>query len=61
VPGVPTEILDPRNTWADKEAYDKTAASLADKFVTNFKKYAEYANEEILAGAPKAAAAASVA
>jgi phosphoenolpyruvate carboxykinase (ATP) len=61
VPGVPTEILDPRNTWADKEAYDKTASDLADKFVANFKKYAEYANEEILAGAPKVAAAAVVA
>jgi phosphoenolpyruvate carboxykinase (ATP) len=57
VPGVPTEILDPRNTWADKEAYDKTASDLAEKFVTNFKKYADYANEEILAGAPKVAAA----
>ncbi|MET4073009.1 phosphoenolpyruvate carboxykinase (ATP) [Hymenobacter sp. UYCo722] len=55
VPGVPTEILDPRNTWADKEAYDKTANSLAEKFVTNFQKYAEYANEEILAGAPRVA------
>ncbi|MBF9220697.1 phosphoenolpyruvate carboxykinase (ATP) [Hymenobacter ruricola] len=58
VPGVPTEILDPRNTWADKAAYDKTASDLADKFVANFKKYAEYANEEILAGAPKVATAA---
>jgi phosphoenolpyruvate carboxykinase (ATP) len=55
VPGVPTEILDPRNTWADKAAYDTTAASLADKFVANFKKYADFANEEILAGAPKVA------
>ena len=55
VPGVPSEILDPRNTWADKEAYDKTAASLAEKFVENFKKYAEFANDEILAGAPKVA------
>ena len=55
VPGVPTEILDPRNTWADKEAYDRTANSLAEKFVTNFQKYAEYANEEILAGAPRVA------
>ena len=55
VPGVPSEILDPRNTWADKEAYDKTANSLAEKFVTNFQKYAEYANDEILAGAPRVA------
>lgn len=55
VPGVPSEILDPRNTWADKDAYDRTANSLAEKFVTNFQKYAEYANEEILAGAPRVA------
>ncbi|TGE24172.1 phosphoenolpyruvate carboxykinase (ATP) [Hymenobacter aquaticus] len=55
VPGVPTDILDPRNTWSDKEAYDKTAAALADKFVNNFQKYADFANEEILAGAPKVA------
>jgi len=61
VPGVPTEILDPRNTWADKAAYDKTASSLAEKFVENFKKYADFANEEILAGAPKVAAAVAVA
>ncbi|MGY2132381.1 phosphoenolpyruvate carboxykinase (ATP) [Hymenobacter sp. HD11105] len=60
VPGVPADILEPRNTWTDKEAYDKTAASLADKFVSNFKKYADYANEDILAGAPKVAVAAGV-
>ncbi|WP_345226415.1 phosphoenolpyruvate carboxykinase (ATP) [Hymenobacter koreensis] len=59
VPGVPTEILDPRNTWSDKEGYDKTAASLAEKFVNNFKKYADFANEEILAGAPKVEAVAN--
>ncbi|WP_431357429.1 phosphoenolpyruvate carboxykinase (ATP) [Hymenobacter nitidus] len=57
VPGVPTDILDPRNTWSEKEAYDKTAASLAEKFVNNFRKYADFANEEILAGAPKVAEA----
>lgn len=60
VPNVPDHILDPRDTWADKEAYDRTAADLAYKFVENFKKYADFANAEILAGAPKAEVAASV-
>ncbi len=55
VPGVPSEILDPRHTWANKAAYDKTANELAEKFVANFKKYADFANEEILAGAPRVA------
>jgi phosphoenolpyruvate carboxykinase (ATP) len=55
VPGVPTELLDPRQTWASKANYDHTAALLAQKFVQNFTKYADYANAEILAGAPTAA------
>lgn len=53
VPGVPAEILQPRNTWADKEAYDKKANELAQLFVKNFDKYASQANAEILAAAPK--------
>jgi phosphoenolpyruvate carboxykinase (ATP) len=52
-PDVPTEILNPRNTWVDKNAYDTQANKLAGQFNNNFKKYAEYANAEILAGAPK--------
>lgn len=52
VPGVPSEILVPRNTWSDKEAYDKKAAHLAQLFVKNFDKYAAQANEEIMAAAP---------
>jgi phosphoenolpyruvate carboxykinase (ATP) len=52
VPNVPAEILDPRRTWADAEAYDRMAADLAQKFVDNFRKYAAFANEQILAGAP---------
>ena len=55
VPGVPTEILDPRHTWADKAAYDRTAAELAEKFTRNFEKYADFASAEILAGAPRLA------
>jgi phosphoenolpyruvate carboxykinase (ATP) len=52
-PGVPSEVLNPRNTWADKTAYDAKASELAVKFNENFKKYAAQANEEILAAAPK--------
>jgi phosphoenolpyruvate carboxykinase (ATP) len=55
VPGVPTHLLDPRQTWADAAAYDQTAADLAQKFVDNFQKYADYASGDILAGAPKVA------
>lgn len=53
VPGVPAEILNPRLTWADKEAYDRKANELAQLFVKNFDKYASQANEEILSAAPK--------
>jgi phosphoenolpyruvate carboxykinase (ATP) len=52
-PNVPTEILSPRNTWADKEAYDTMAKNLAGQFIKNFEKYASGANAEILAAAPK--------
>lgn len=39
VPGVPSEILNPRNTWSDKKAYDKQAADLAEKFAKNIEKF----------------------
>ncbi|MGB7842017.1 MAG: phosphoenolpyruvate carboxykinase (ATP) [Salinimicrobium sp.] len=51
---VPSEVLNPRNTWKDKEAYDEKAKKLADFFQKNFKKYEQKANEEIMSGAPKA-------
>jgi phosphoenolpyruvate carboxykinase (ATP) len=56
VPGVPAHLLDPRQTWADSAAYDHTAADLAQKFVDNFEKYADYASADILAGAPRVTA-----
>lgn len=52
-PGVPDEILDPRNTWEDKAAYDAQAQDLAEQFVRNFEKYADQVDEEILLAAPK--------
>jgi phosphoenolpyruvate carboxykinase (ATP) len=52
-PNVPNEILNPRSTWKDKDAYDKKAMELAKQFVKNFAQYAEFANEEILAASPK--------
>ena len=38
-PGVPSEVMNPRDTWADKDAYDQAATFLNDKFTANFKKY----------------------
>ena len=52
-PNVPDELLHPRNTWANKDVYDAKANELADAFNNNFEKFEEYANEEIMSGAPK--------
>ncbi len=51
-PGVPDEVLQPRETWADKEAYDKKQAELAQKFHENFKRFAD-ASDDIRNAGPK--------
>lgn len=52
-PNVPSELLIPENTWADKNEYAKKSYELAAMFVKNFEKYAAQANDEILSAAPK--------
>lgn len=52
-PNVPTEVLNPINTWEDKKAYNKKAQELASSFNKNFKKFEQMADEEIMSGGPK--------
>ncbi|MGL5888929.1 MAG: phosphoenolpyruvate carboxykinase (ATP), partial [Bacteroidia bacterium] len=55
-PGVPSEILEPRNTWADKAAFDAQATDLAAKFVKNFEQYESGVSQDVLNAAPRIAA-----
>jgi phosphoenolpyruvate carboxykinase (ATP) len=56
VPGVDSAILDPRQTWTDRDEYDRTAARLVDLFVENFAQFAEHVDEGVRQAAPKVAA-----
>lgn len=58
-PNVPTEVLNPINTWADKDQYRETEAFLANAFNENFEKYTDQADEETKAAAPKMVALAA--
>ena len=51
-PGVPVQVLDPRNTWADPAAYDAQARKLADMFIANFTQFADTVPPEVLAAGP---------
>jgi len=51
-PGVPEELLDPRKTWQDGEAYDAQAKKLGAMFVKNFAQFAEQSTPEIRAAGP---------
>jgi phosphoenolpyruvate carboxykinase (ATP) len=55
-PGVPAELLQPRSTWADKDAYDRTARRLAAMFAENFAAYADGVPPDVAAAGPRVVA-----
>ncbi|MDX1567187.1 MAG: phosphoenolpyruvate carboxykinase (ATP) [Longimicrobiales bacterium] len=52
VPDVPTEVLHPRRTWDDSDAYDDQARALASMFADNFEPYQEEVEEEVRRAGP---------
>jgi phosphoenolpyruvate carboxykinase (ATP) len=55
-PEVPSEVLDPRGTWSDKQAYDQTARALTRRFEANFAEFEPYVGSEVKEVAIRAAA-----
>ncbi len=53
VPGVPSEVLQPRATWADVDAYDAQAQALAAMFRDNFNQYADHVSDDIRNAGPR--------
>jgi phosphoenolpyruvate carboxykinase (ATP) len=49
---VDTELLDPRSTWSDQDAYDRKARELARMFRDNFEKFADSAGPDVTAAGP---------
>ena len=56
VPGIPANVLNPRDSWADKEAYDRQAKHLVSLFEKNFSTFADVVGEDVKAAAVRAAA-----
>jgi phosphoenolpyruvate carboxykinase (ATP) len=52
-PGVPPEVINPRDTWIDKRAFDTKAKELAEKFKQNFEQFASLVPPEVRAAGPK--------
>jgi phosphoenolpyruvate carboxykinase (ATP) len=52
-PGVPSDVLQPKSTWKDPQAYDQTARKLAHLFRENFKAYESAASAEVRAAGPR--------
>ena len=54
-PGVPSDVLIPKQTWDDSVAYDATADKLAAMFNENFTRYADGVSDDVNAASPKVA------
>jgi len=52
-PELPADVLNPRSTWADKDAYDAKARQLVDAFRKNFEQFADSASEPVMRAGPK--------
>jgi len=53
VPGVPADLLRPRDTWSDRDAYDAAATQLAEMFRKNFERFAAQVPEEVRSSGPR--------
>jgi phosphoenolpyruvate carboxykinase (ATP) len=56
MPGVPSDVLDPRGSWSDKSAYDRMAKELVERFEKNFAGFEAGVGDEVRAAAIRAAA-----
>ena len=54
-PGVPNSVLNPRDTWSDKPAYDDTARELTKRFEKNFERFQSHVSREIASAGVHAA------
>jgi phosphoenolpyruvate carboxykinase (ATP) len=51
-PGVPSDVLDPKSTWPDPQAYDEKARELAIMFVKNFGRFADDVDPAVTSAGP---------
>jgi phosphoenolpyruvate carboxykinase (ATP) len=54
-PDVPAEVLDPKATWQDKDAYDHFARRLAERFNRNFEQFADHTSKAVANAGPRPA------
>ena len=52
VPGVPDEVLNPRQTWADQQAYDQAAQDLVERFRNNYEQFAGELDKKVQQAGP---------